>query len=84
MIVGYVDETGDPCDEARGVFGLGGFVGAVADWEKFAPSVIGVSRYEVSRNFSGMRSRLSQADTQHEQDCGHHHQPSFESRTVRV
>jgi hypothetical protein len=36
VIVAYLDESGDPCDLNRHVFGFGGFIGRVDDWTLFA------------------------------------------------
>ena len=36
VIIAYADETGHPCDPDRHIFGFGGFIGRVANWESFA------------------------------------------------
>jgi hypothetical protein len=36
VIVAYADETGHPCDPEKHIFGFGGFIGRVDDWESFA------------------------------------------------
>lgn len=36
MIFAYADETGDPCDPRKHIFGIAGFIGRIEDWKAFA------------------------------------------------